>query len=58
MIRRRPRWWSVSGDAAFRSRSEGRHALLGLPWVGLVIPLVIPPAVTRQVRNALNRRPR
>jgi hypothetical protein len=35
-----------------------RMAIMGLPWVGLVILLVIPPAVTRQVRNALDGRPR
>ena len=37
MIRGRPRWLSVRGVAAFRSRSEGRHARVGLPRVGLVI---------------------
>jgi hypothetical protein len=31
---------------------------MGLPWVGLVILLVIPPAITPQVWNALNRRSR
>jgi hypothetical protein len=37
----------------------GRSPWFGGPrWVGLVIPLVIPPAVTRQHRNVLAGRPR
>jgi hypothetical protein len=44
--------------AASLSTARGRSARSGCRWTlgRLVILLVIPPAVTRQVRNALNRR--
>jgi hypothetical protein len=44
-------------DLQLAARRSSERARLVLPFFRLVIPLVIPPAVTRQVRNALSRRP-
>jgi len=46
-------------DRVHRATADRTVAMVGgPPRVSLVILLVIPPAVTRQVRNALSRRPR
>jgi hypothetical protein len=56
-IRRRRRTLGVPVEQGLPIRIGWSPWSVGLPQVGLVILLVIPPAITRLVRNALNRRP-
>ena len=53
----RPARLAAGTRPAFRSRRKADNDPWGLPWGGPVIPLVIPPGVTRQARNALAGRP-